>query len=95
MNWLNALLNLVLACFEVGIGYDLNGIEGTAAKVRTKEECQQRCKDEEMCKVFVYVTEGYHDKREHKMCYLKATDVGKNAREGLISGPKTCEGKIS
>ena len=95
MNWLNTLLNLILACFEVGIGYDLNGIEGTAAKVRTKEECQQRCKDEEMCKVFVYVTEGYHDKREHKMCYLKATDVGKNAQEGLISGPKTCEGKIS
>ena len=95
MNWLNALLNLILACFEVGIGYDLIGIEGTASKVRTKEECQERCKDEEKCKVFVYVTEGYHDKREHKMCYLKATDVGKNAREGLISGPKTCEGKIS
>ena len=86
---------MILACFEVDIGYDGNGIEGTAAKVRTKEECQQRCKDEENCKVFVYVTEGYHDKREHKMCYLKAADVGKKALEGLISGPKTCEGKIS
>ena len=74
-----------LGCLENNFDYAGYDLQRLSAK--TALACQDFCKKNEKCDFFSWI-------QSNKACYLKHSKKNRKVRTGIISGPKTCEGKI-
>ena len=81
------LNSLILGCFEMDVGYDVNSISGTNHEAFSAKECQFKCQEKDSCEIFTFI--------ESEMnCYLRYAKQNKFIQKGVISGPRSCEGMI-
>ena len=80
---------LIIGCFENGIAYPGNDLNGQDAKGQGKrdspEECQQLCQETPGCNAFTYRPVG---------CWMKSTKAPGIKSSDAVSGDKYCNGKF-
>ena len=76
-----------ICCFAHKIDYLGNDIR--AVQTETAEDCQKACQKEHNCKYWTFV-------KSIKKCHLKnAKSIGGTNSDDLVSGPRTCPGKLN